>query len=90
MGEISILPIDIGFDLRDHDMAVDLRHLEKIKTLRYLNEIGEDCVLRTDESGWIDKLLDAGYTVHTDDRLKLTDEQLHQIVYESIFRKNYK
>lgn len=62
MKEISILPITVGFDVRDYDMPVDLRHT-KATTIRYLDETGCDRVGNLEDPTTIESLLDAGYDV---------------------------
>jgi hypothetical protein len=61
MKTLSILPIDIGFDLRKHDISVDFPSLTLIY---YLDKEDNPCTLTTQDKDWTVKLLQAGYTVN--------------------------
>ncbi len=58
---VSLLPLDVGFDLRAHDMPVNLP--EGVQEVAYLNQAGEEEIASGSRDEIARRLMQAGYKV---------------------------
>jgi hypothetical protein len=61
MTRISLLPLDVGFDLKVHDTAVNLP--EGVNEAVFLNEAGEEETATGSRVEIAHRLIQAGYTI---------------------------
>ena len=60
-GRTSLLPLDVGFDLRLHDMPVNLP--EGVDEVAYLDEAGKETIAAGSRGEIARRLMQAGYKV---------------------------
>ena len=58
---VSFLPLDVGFDLRAHDMPVNLP--EGLQEVAYLDEAGKEAIAAGSRDEIARQLMQAGYKV---------------------------
>lgn len=80
---ISLLPLDVGFDLRKHHIMVRITS----HSVKFMSETGISCVIAEDPQHLGNELADAGYCVVVGTTPKYTDVQCTPRLHAPVGKK---